>query len=1140
MALRFIIGGSGSGKSTALQENIIKRAEAEPERQFIIVVPDQFTMQTQKEIVERTPQKGILNIDVQSFGRLCHRLSDEVGETERIILDDTGKNLLLRRIAGQMAEELPAIGSSLKHSGYIHEVKSVISEFMQYGLGVEEVQRLIDYAAGKKLLQAKLQDIRKLYEVFLDRLGNEFIAKEEKLGILAEDILKSEKLRGSVVAFDGFTGFTPVQNNVITQLLQVCSEVIVTIIMPTAEADSYRRHPEEHRLFALSDKTMRSLEQLAQNAGCERGEDIRMPEGTVYRYQGRPVLDYLEQHLFRGKDDVYTEETTEELVCFAAKDPRAELREIFRRIRDLTLKQGLAYRDIAVVSGDLERYAPYAEELAAQYGIPIFLDNNQKLERNPFVEFMRSAFEIVAKDFRYESVMQFLKSGMTGIDPEAVDVLENYLIATGIRGERVWKKEFARRPAYLRDDAEALRQINETREEILRILAPVMGVKAGGTAVQITEALYAFILQNGIFEKLEEFVAFFHEQEDIAREKEYAQIYRYVCELLEQIAALLADEELTLQEYLEILEAGIGEIKVGVLPLDVDRVVIGDMERTRLKPIRVLFFAGVNDGVIPKSSGSGGMISDLDREFLSASGFALAPTPRQQMYIQRLYLYHVMSRPSEQLVVSFSQMNPQGESIRPSYLIGVLQQMYPKLQIEAEHPAISDPGMRTAQAAEMLSAFAAGALTEEEKRAFFTLYHMLRREDEALAEALTAAAFYRYHPKRLSEEVSGNLYGKVLKNSVSRMEQFAECAYAHFLKYGIRLQERETHELQSFDIGNLYHAVLEQFGKCMEEEHLGWKEIGDTDLRRLLQDSIDRVAGEYGAERLMQDARTAFRWKQMERVLLRTLQITRYQLSKGSFVPERYESGFERELLLDDNGGRMRLRGKIDRLDRMEENGRLYLKVTDYKSGQRKLEMPGVYEGTQLQLLLYLREALLQAKKEHPGQEVIPAAAFYYILKDPILEMDGDPGEDAIPEVLRKELRVTGVINAEEAVVRGLDRSGDSASDVIRVRRKKDGGYYAGSEVVAAEDLDLLMDFVEKKVTELGSAIRAGEKAAAPLTEDSCKYCAHREICTFDLRIPGCRYRGTKRKADEAWELIRRTMGKETQTAETEGGEENG
>ncbi|MBR1471670.1 MAG: helicase-exonuclease AddAB subunit AddB, partial [Lachnospiraceae bacterium] len=244
MSLRFIIGGSGAGKSTVLQEEIIRRADAEPGRQFIIVVPDQFTMQTQKEIVERHARKGIMNIDVQSFGRLCHRLADEVGAADRIILDDTGKNLVLRRIAAELAGGLPAIGSSLKHSGYIHEVKSVISEFMQYGLGPEEIQRLIDYAenggaertGGRKLLQAKLRDIKKIYEVFLEWMGKDYIAKEEKLDILAADIRKSEQLKGSVVAFDGFTGFTPVQNRFFTELLHLAQDIRIVVTMDPRES----------------------------------------------------------------------------------------------------------------------------------------------------------------------------------------------------------------------------------------------------------------------------------------------------------------------------------------------------------------------------------------------------------------------------------------------------------------------------------------------------------------------------------------------------------------------------------------------------------------------------------------------------------------------------------------------------------------------------------------------------------------------------------------------------------------------------------------------------------------------------------------------------------------------------------------
>ncbi|MBR1470448.1 MAG: exodeoxyribonuclease V subunit gamma, partial [Lachnospiraceae bacterium] len=911
-------------------------------------------------------------------------------------------------------------------------------------------------------------------------------------------------------------------NNVITQLMEVCSEVIVTLILPPKELESYRRVMDEHRLFSLSMKTMRSLEQLAQNAGCGRGKDLLLPEQPVYRYLGNPVLAFLEQSLFRGGELVYTGETGEALQCFTAKDPKAELREIFRRIRHLTRCEGMAYRDIAVVSGDLERYVPYAEQLAAEYDIPVFLDNNRKLEQNPFVEFMRSGLETAAKGYPYESMMHFLKSGMAAIDPERIDALENYLIAAGIRGEKAWKNGFTRRPAYLKEDEEGFAKINATRAEVMKLLQPLTEVKKGGSALRITEALYRFITQNHVYERLEEYVAQFHEEHDAVREKEYSQIYRYVCELLEQIAQLLKEENLTLEEYLEILEAGIAEIKVGVLPLDVDRVVIGDMERTRLKPIRVLFFAGVNDGVVPKVSSSGGMISDLDREFLSASGFTLAPTPRQQMFIQRLYLYHVMSRPSERLVVSYAKTDQKGESIRPSYLIGVLQQMFPKMQTGLAE----ENKEKRSKTAEMLSAFASGGLPEEEKKVFFTLFDELRSEEALTAQRLVAAAYYRYHPKKLADTEMEGLYGKMLKNSVSRMEQFASCAYAHYLKYGLHLAERETAALKRMDIGNLYHAVLEMYGRLLKEQGYQWQTVPKEAGAGLLARAMELAAGEYGAELLEQDARTAYRWKQMQQVLQRSVESIRYQLAQGDFRTEAFESDFKRILPVGDGGETMLLTGKIDRLDVMAKEDKLYLKVTDYKSGSRKLAMEKIYAGLQLQLLLYLREAAEKMRLRYPQREVVPAALFYYILKDPIVKLtDASADEKQILGELHKELRVTGLISSAPEVVAGLDHSGADTSDVIRVGKKKDGSYKSGSEVLAPGELRLLMDYVEKKVSGLGREILSGEKAAAPFNEESCEFCAHREICGFDVKLPGCRYRGTKLDAQTAWEKIRADMG---------------
>lgn len=1117
MSLRFVIGAAGAGKSRVLQDEIIGRSQKDSRRQFVVVVPEQFTMQTQKEIVERHPRHGIMNIDVQSFGRLCFRIADEVGAKEQSVLDDTGKNLILRRLAGSMEDRLTAIGSGICRRGSIQEIKSAISEFMQYGIGPEELGRLAEFASEKKLLSQKLKDLGQIYEAFLRYLGERFITKEEKLDILAQNIRKSRLLRGSIVAFDGFTGFTPVQNNVIRELLCCCEEVIVTLILPGEEVESYREDADEHRLFSLSMRTMRSLEQLAREAGVERGEDIIL-SGEPRRFSTSAPLAFLERHLFRGDDAVYTEDCGKALTAFAARDPEEEMQEIFRRIRRLTLTEAFSYREIAVITGDPERYAPYAEAAAASCGIPCFIDLNRKLEHNPFTEFLRSALECVERDFAYENVMHFLRCGMSGLPEEEIDALDNYLLATGARGYSAWKENFVRRPRYMRDGEGDMEIVNRVRARVLTLLAPLLEAGRKAKAEDFVAAQYEFIVSAGLYEQLEEYVRKFEAEGEQERVKEYSQVYEQLCRLLEQIAELLAGEELELKEYTEIFLAGIDEIKLGVLPQDVDRVVLGDVERTRLKPVRVLFFAGLNDGIIPAALKRGGMISDIDREFLEGSGFALSPTPRQQMFIQRLYLYHMLSRPSERLVLSFSRTDEKGEAIRESYIVGRLKKLFKELRFvpldrcEAETP-------EAGEIAQLLSAYARGVLPEEERLWFGSCFTVFREKEEEKARRLADAAFYRYLPPQLSARAVAAAYGKELHGSVSRMESFASCAYAHYLSYGLRLMERESSELLPPDLGTIYHGVLEHFGRELKQEGLQWADADEALVEERLPRLLEEAVAEYGSLRLHQNARSAYRMKQMRRILKRSILTVGTQLKRGDFIPYAYEKTFIRKLSgeLPEGAPRMLLSGKIDRVDLLTEDDRVYVKLTDYKSGRKKFDIRELYDGRQLQLPVYLSEVLAALRNSDAGKRYIPAAVFYYILRDPIIKGE-DIGEDGVEAVLRRELRLTGLISGDEKIVRGLDR--DDAGDVIRVSRKKDGSFTAASEVIEPEALEAVMRFAEKKLESLGRRIASGEIAAAPLDADSCKWCPHSGECPFDPRTPGCAYRGGTGSAEAAWNGI--------------------
>ncbi|MCR4584192.1 MAG: PD-(D/E)XK nuclease family protein [Lachnospiraceae bacterium] len=1109
MALHFIIGGSGSGKSAKLQQIMIDRSAEDEKRQHIIMVPDQFTMQTQKEVVLRHPRRGILNIDVQSFGRLYHRLSSEAGCDGMTVLDDTGKNLILRRIAGEMKDELPVIGSSLNRNGYIQEIKSVISEFMEYGIGINEVNEIAGSLSGKKLLSGKLSDIARLYGAFENYLGEKFITRESRLDKLAGLIPSSALIKGAVVGFDCFTGFTPVQYGVIRQLLEVCTDVYVSLIMPAAEFERYKNGYEAHDIFALSMKTYGALMQLAHDTGCGEGEYIFCDEPEGYRYADRPVLAHIEKNIFRSRTAAYTGSCGDELKLIAAEDPASELEEIFLRIREETRLGGLAFRDIAVVTGDLERYAPYTDELSARYGIPVFLDMNRMVSHNPFAEALRGAMQIIIKAYDHDSVMRFLRSGAAGISSDEADRFDNYLLATGIRGSRAYKEMFVFRPAYMGKDPEEMELVNHVREKLNEMLSPIAAFSKGGSAGEIAEALRTFSKDNGLDEMLRTFSEKFRDKGDSAASKEYENVYESIENMLIQIGELIGDEEMSLKEFLEIFDAGISELKLGMLPLDADRVVIGDVERTRLKPVKLLFFAGINDGVIPVRSGEGGVISDLDRELLSDMGCALSPTPREKMFIQRLYLYHALSRPSERLILSYSVMDRQRESIRPSYLIAEIQKLIPALNVES---AGMDAMRRSLCAGvippyvlpEYLREYAAGTMDGKEAGVLGSLLAEEERRDPAGAARLRDTAFYRYDPAKLGSEKAAGLYGRILTNSVSRIESFALCPYAHFLKYGLKLKSREQSDIGAPDLGSLYHRAMELIGKDMSDKD--WEELDEEGADALAEKAVDDAAVEFGIHRLYRDARAAFAVKRMKRIISRSIMAVAYQIRKGSFRPVEYEMEFGKKCL-DDGELTMKLVGKIDRLDAMEKADNMYLKVVDYKSGARKLESEKIYTGVQLQLPVYLEQAVEKYSKKYPDKKVLPAALFYFRIKDPMISGNASDDEAAIEKKRISEMRPTGLICSEEEVISGMDAFTSGESDVVKLRRNNDGRLAKNSETVSIAELQNLCAFADKKLGELGRQIMEGDIAASPLGEDACSWCDFKEACFFDRRIPGCRQR---------------------------------
>lgn len=1119
MSLRFYFGPSGSGKSHRIYEEIMQRAAEDPGKNFLIIVPDQFTMQTQKDLVMRSDRGGILNIDVLSFGRLSHRILEEVGTKEMPVLDDTGKSLVLQKIAADLKEQLPAMGSLLHKQGYIHEVKSAISEFMQYGISTQDMDKLIASAEKRGALAMKLRDLKTLYGGFRDYIRDHFITTEETLDVLRRSLSRSKILQGSVVVFDGFTGFTPIQNRLIQELMRVCEETIVTVTIG-AEEDPYKMDGEQ-KLFHLSKKTVADLVKLAAEAEVTRGEDVFV-KGGPNRFDEAPALNYLEQNLFRYQYEPYTEKQ-QEIHMYEAISPREEVHQTALYIRHLIREQGFNYRDIAVVIGDLEGYASYVETEFGQLEIPCFIDRTRGIVLNPMIEYIKSALQLYIKDFSYDTVFHFLRSGMADISREEIDELENYVIRTGARGYRTYSRLFTRRTEEMQGDVqtgdeaaeEMLEHLNRIRQQFVdavEILHMAPRAKAGG----YVDHLYDFLEQNQVQQKLLNYQQQFEQEGDLSRAREYAQIYRLVMDLLDQIYELLGEEEISRQEFSDILDAGFGEITVGTIPQNVDRIVVGDMERTRLNQVKVLFFLGVNDGNIPRNASKGGIISDMDREFLIESGTEMAPSPRQQMYIQRLYLYLNMTKPSKLLYLSYAKMNGEGKGIRPSYLIDTVHKLFPQLVVEypqnrsrLEQIEGRQEGAR--YLAEDLREYVEGTLPEEERQDFYLMYRAYE-EDTSGRDRLTRAAFRRYQESGLSRIVAGALYGRQLENSVSRLETYAACACRHFLQYGLSLREREEFGFEVSDMGNIYHAVLENFAGKLAESNRTWWDFSEEFAEEAVKEAVEAYAATYGETVLYSSARNEYAITRMSRILTRTVLTLQQHLKQGSFQPDDYELSFRFAEDLDSihvdlsEEEKMHLQGRIDRIDVSEDAEHVYVKVIDYKSGNKKFDLAALYYGLQLQLVVYMNAAMELEGRKHPDKEIVPAALLYYHIDDPAIETPVELSDEQINEQILAKLRMNGVVNSDPEVVERLDRYMQDKSMVIPVEKKKDGSFSARSGILSREEMQLVSSYVDAKIRDIGREILDGKITANPYekgNEEACTYCAYKKVCGFDGSIPG-------------------------------------
>ncbi len=1160
MGLQFILGNAGGGKTWYIEHQAAAMASKDMKRQIFVVVPEQFTMQTQRNLVALSERHGLWNIEVQSFPRLAFRVFGETGAGMAPVIDDLGKTMILKKVLMGLQDQLTYFGRNIHKKGYVAEIKSFLSELMQYDIASDGLEQMKESAKSHPVLRQKLQDVEVAYAAFLDYLQDNYITSEEILTVFADVAERSNILKDSILYLDGFTGFTPVQYKLLRKLLRVCGQVNVTVTLDKRE--QVWKMDKKYKLFYLSQKTIYHLTEIAREEHCDIAEPIWT--GTVKeetRFADNIELGYLERNLFRYPVRPYKEEV-QNITVHCLRQPEDEVHFMIEEIMALREQESFRYRDVAIVTGNMDIYGTLIKGEMERKGMPCFIDQKKSILANPVVDTISSMLDVLRKDFDYESTIKLLKSGFiqrTGCPTNgikewenAVQLLDNFLLASGVRGHKNWEKEWDTGYVFRRkaEDiaTEASETINWLRQETWDRLSDFYGRIARGKhrVREYAETICDFMEQEQIYLQIQKRIERFREEGNFEAVKEYEQIYDVIIEVLDRLVALLGDEEMPLAEFIEILNTGFDEARIGLIPPGVDQIMVGDLSRTRLYGIKYLFLLGVNDGNIPMTGDGGGILSDAEREFLTGESYALAPTAREKIYTEQFYLYLCLTKPSQRLYLTYSATANDGTALQPAYLIDRVQNIFPKLQIQ--NVAESRGRLRDILRDDYGRGYLIRGLRMgwQDNAAWNELYRQYRLQEQELVcapkdgqkktlnhrgelDRLIDAALYIAPESKISKEAATALYHEVITGSVSQFEKFSACPFAYYMQYGLQLEERMEHEVQFFDIGNIVHEALERYTKTLLDRHIGWADVDEEQQHILANQCLNHTVEEYKNGLLYDTERDASLVERLRRIMLRTVWAITEQMKLGQFDTVDSEVSFRMDK------EKQTYIGRVDRIDTMETEENIYVKIVDYKTGKKDLSLSDLYYGLQLQLMVYLRAAV-DKQTRRSKKMVIPAGVLYYHIEDPFVTSRLDFEEKRT--YLLNELLMRGLVNEEDPVLPSLDATlageegtlaASAKSLVVPVGTKKDGMLKKNAATITTENFKELIDFTERKLQEIGVQIGAGETSVYPyqkadsMKSCACDYCNYHGICGFDAKLAGNSYRKIWPKTnDDVFAEIRR------------------
>lgn len=1113
--MRIWTGRAASGKTTAILQEIAEACRKSEGKQ-ILLVPELNSHQMERRLAEATENHGARTAEVLTFSRLADRVFAEVGGLAQQMLTPAGQLLTLQEAARRVQGGLSVWGGLADKPELLCETLRLVDECKTCAVSPE---MLFDAAQESEdaALSAKLSDLAQLLTAY-ERLCEQSLPDpRDRLTHLRDRLPESHVLAGAQVYLDGFLGFT-------VQEIAVVEAMLAAGVPLSAAVTCDLSQPE---IFVTGCKTVKTLTRMAKRHN-KQVERIDLGASQLSRPVGLAAVEAESLLPVRGVHEL----ASEGVRLYAAASPFDECEHAAAYIRRKVRDEGARYRDFVVAARDIEPYSAALSMAMARYDVPVFLAEKPDLLSRPPMALVMGALEAVRTGFRYEEMFSCLKTGLTSLTRDEVDRLENYVLTWNIRGG-AWERDWTEHPdGYgLPMDEHVRVVLSELNALRARAIAPFTDLrerlKGENPAADCVRALYDFLLAVDASQRMADRAAAHEQAGRLQLADEYRQLWEILVSAMEQFAWVCGETMLTAERFAQLFRLVLGEYDVGSIPVSLDRVTCGNIERVCGETVKYVILLGVNDGLIPKTTASASLLSDMDRDKLDALGVELKAYGAERLLMEQETLYRALACPSDELLLSYHTADAAGGETRPSYFIGTVRSLLPGVPLDAyQAQSVRDRLQAERPAVELACAYLSGDRSPA-VRAAYDFYQDDERVHRASAQRRGRGPLENLHT------IEG-LYGKHLNLTASRVDTFYSCRFAFFMQYGLKAKPRKVARFDALETGTFLHYVLEHALAELGKAEGGAAAADETTVRRVCRAVVRQYVREELGGLETRTARFRYLFGRLARTAEQILENVLEELRVSDFEPIDYEVDFSRggdlpPVTCEDAEGDVSLSGKVDRVDGYIKNGRLYLRVMDYKSGKKSFSLSDIWYGLNMQLVIYLyalqQEGLerYRARLEAELNEIVPAGVLYVPVRDALPDAARDTDEDTLRALRDKALRRSGLLSDDmellDAMEHGLEGDGRFLPVSVKVKKGEDVPTLAAKSAVAdLEKFGRLARYTHKKLLEMGKELRAGSVTADPCKKDKqssyCDWCDFRAACRFD-ETAGDKARFLKHLTDE-------------------------